>query len=208
MPDVISNGGDLPFLTSLTFAEINLKIFPLTTRKGLVKHPRPRVDLRSFLSSLGLHNIHSSQTLPMLMISCKISPTSSITTLRLLSQPNRHNKNEKLTTGWLGKFYYFSENAIKYTNAGIGCKNSNISNFTTKYAIWFSENPGCQKSHFKAHHHTTELTLSKPLLYLENRKSILASFYRSIGPSPFYLMALLFSQTMTKTTCLTIALRL
>ena len=41
--------------------------------------------------------------------------------LRLLSQPNRHIKSEKLTPGWLGTFYY-CENVIGYTRAGVDRK--------------------------------------------------------------------------------------
>jgi len=41
-----------------------------------------------------------------------------------------------------------------------------------------AKNPGCQKSHSEAHYQTTELTLSKQLQLMENRKSIPATFCR------------------------------
>ena len=93
---------------------------------GLLKCPRRRTEWRSFLRSL--------ITMPY-----KILPTSLIRMLRLLFQPNRHIKNEKLIPGWLGTFYYFSENVIGYTSAGVDRKILYISNLKTKYVIWFSE---------------------------------------------------------------------
>jgi len=132
----------------------------------------------------------------------KILPTSSVRMLRLLSQPNRHNKNDKLTPGWLGTFYYFSENVIGYTSAGVDRKIPNISNFTTKYAIWFSKKSRLSKIAFPS---TSPNDWAQSILEAFGQSWINNGNLLQIGPSLSYLMALPFSETMIKSTRLIIS---
>ena len=84
-------------------------------------------------------------------------------------------------------------------------QNPRTSNFTTKYAIWFSEKSRLPKNR-------TSNRITKRLNSVKATLTFGSSWINTgnllqIGPFLLYIMALPFDQTMIKATCLTISLR-